>query len=137
AEMTYVPDSMASAYMRRWDSLDKLDPSAVVMRTMDAPVYARRSPRMTFGLTPKMASDLAVGVLCKVDAMRDGSPQERLMAMAIDARARGIVVRQARYSLSGPRADEDSRLAAARVVEGLARAGLVELAPAPFRPGCE
>jgi hypothetical protein len=136
-EMTYLPDSMSSAYVRRWESLDALDPSALVMRTMDAPVYSRRIGRVPRGLTPAMVADLSMGVLCKVDAMREGSSQNRLLAMAIDARADGIIARRARYAPPSPRAVEDRRVTIARVAESFARAGLIELAPAPFRPGCE
>jgi hypothetical protein len=137
AEMTYVPDSMALAYVRRWESSEVLDPSAVVMRTMDAPIFARRGQRAAFGLAPDMISALSTGALCRVDAMREGTSQERLLAMAIDARARGIVVRVARNSPATPLAPEDLRVTTARVAEGFARAGLIELPPAPFRPGCE
>jgi hypothetical protein len=33
--------------------------------------------------------------------------------------------------------EEDARLTTARVAEGFARAGLLELPPAPFRPRCD
>ena len=138
AEMTYLPDSSGAAYVRRWESLDALDPSTIVMRGMDAPVYPRRGSRGTFGLTPAMVRALATGPMCKVEALRDGSPQERLLAMAIDARARGIVMRRSRYTPAGPRAPEDMSVMTARVAEGFARAGLIALPPAPFNPGgCE
>jgi hypothetical protein len=137
-EMTYMPDSLGSAYARRWESLDVLDPSSIVMRTMDTPVLARRGARPVFGLTQPILTSLATGSLCKVNAMREGTPQDRLLAMAVDARAKGIALRRARYSPPvGPREPEDLRLMTARVAEGFARAGLIELPPAPFRPGCE
>jgi hypothetical protein len=136
-EMTWVPDSLSAGYLARWESLDVLDPATLVMRSLDAPVFARRSPRLPFGVAQETASWLSTGVLCRVEAMRDGSPQERLLAMAVDARARGIVVRRARYTPASPRAADDVQLVTARVAEGFARAGLIDLAPAPFRPRCE
>jgi hypothetical protein len=69
--------------------------------------------------------------------MREGTSQERLLAMAVDARAKGIVARRARYTPLGLRAADDLQLVTARVAEGFARAGLIELAPTPFRPRCE
>ena len=153
AEMTYVPDSLTAAYVRRWESLDRLDPSSIVLRAMDAPMITRRAARVPFGFSPAMMTDLATGPLCQVAAMRDGSPQERLLAMAIEARARGIVVRRARYTavanrpawarailgdpLANPDATEDIiRRTIAGVAEGAAAAGLIDLPPAPFRPRC-
>jgi hypothetical protein len=125
-----------TAYVRRWSSLESLDPAAIVMRSLDAPVTSRRAMRPVFGLTREMTTSLATGVLCQVENLRDGTAQERLIAMAIDARARGIVARRARYAPSYVRADVDARGITASVVEGFARAGLIELAPAPFRPRC-
>jgi hypothetical protein len=136
-EMTWVPDSLSAGYLARWESLDVLDPATLVMRSLDAPVFARRSPRLPFGMSQETASWLSTGLLCRVEAMRDGSSQDRLLAMAVDARARGIVVRRARYAPATPRAADDLQLITARVVEGFARAGLIDLAPAPFRPRCD
>jgi hypothetical protein len=137
AEMTYVADSTSADYLRRWSSLDVLDPSTILLRSMDAPILSRRPSRIPHGLTRSMVTALATGGLCRVDAMREGNAQERLLAMAIDARARGIAARHARYSPSGMRVDESLRVTTARVAEGFARAGLIELAPAPFRPRCD
>ncbi|MEO5567011.1 MAG: hypothetical protein ABIR92_00875, partial [Gemmatimonadaceae bacterium] len=89
-----------------------------------------------------------------VEALRKGSAQERLLAMTIDARAKGIVVRRARFTAEGDRpawarailgepmwnprnADDLMRRTTAAVAEGAARAGLFALAPAPFNPGCD
>ena len=64
-------------------------------------------------------------------------PQSEMLDLVIvNGQAKGIIVRRARYSAPGPRLGEDVRLTAARVAEGFARAGLIELAPAPFRPRC-
>jgi hypothetical protein len=154
AEMTWMPDSLASDYVRRWQSLDQLDPSTIVLRMADAPMSMRRGARPVFGVSQSMMTDLATGMLCRMEVLRSGTAQERLIAMAIDARARGIVVRRARYSSPAMRpawaqaalgavpyhpaaADEILRRTTAAVAEGAARAGLIELAPAPFRPGCD
>jgi hypothetical protein len=59
------------------------------------------------------------------------------MAMAIDARAKGIIARRARYSPSLARAEIDPRPTLAAVADGFARVGLIELTPAPFRPRCD
>jgi hypothetical protein len=137
AEMTYVPDSATREYVRRWSTLDALDPATIVSRTMDAPISLGRSRRMPFGLTKGLVAALATGPLCRVDAMREGTAQDRLLALAIEARARGIVVRRARYAPPGPRAADDLLITMARVAESFARAGLIELPPPPFQPGCE
>ncbi|HET9426411.1 MAG TPA: hypothetical protein VFO55_13660 [Gemmatimonadaceae bacterium] len=154
AEMTWVPDSVAEGYTGRWESLDRLDPSTVVMRVLDAPMAIRRLGRAPFGIPSSMMTDLFSAGLCRVDAMRDGSAQERLIAMTIEARARGILVRRARSTaaaarpawarallgdpMAAPRsADEMTRRTIASVAEGVARAGLLDLPPAPFRPRCD
>lgn len=152
-EMAQVPDSAGAGYLARWSSVEAMDPVAVILRAMDTPVISRRTPRIPFGFSASMMTDLATGGLCRVDAMRDGTPQERLVAMAIDARAKGIVIRRARYMPAAERpawaraalgdplvpaaaADEINRRTAASVAEGLARAGLMDFPPAPFRPLC-
>lgn len=136
-EMTWVPDSLFSGYLARWESESALDPATLVMRSLDAPVFNRRSPRVPFGVSAEAVSWLSTGALCRVEAMREGTPQERLLAMAVDARAKGIVVRRARYTPQGLRPADDLQLVTARVAEGFARAGLIDLAPAPFRPRCD
>ena len=137
AEMTYVPDSSGRAYVKRWSSLDLLDPSALVLRTMDAPVISRRGARPFFGVPREIATELSTGMLCQVASLRAGSSQQRLMAMAIDARAKGIIARRARYTPALARAAVDPRPTLAAVAEGFARIGLIELTPAPFRPRCD
>jgi hypothetical protein len=137
AEMTYVPDSISAGFVERWSTPESLDPSTVVQRTLETPIFSRRPGRIPFGLTREMVAQLATGVLCRVDAMRDGTPEERLMTMAIDARARGIVARRSRYTPAYARTDSDLRAMTAAVAEGFGRSGLIELAPAPFRPRCE
>jgi hypothetical protein len=152
-EMVPMPDSASAGYLGRWSSLDAIDPVAVILRAMDTPIVTRRTPRALFGFSPSMMLDLATGGLCRVDAMRDGSPHERVVAMAIDARATGIVARRARYMPPSDRpawaraamgdplvpsdaADEITRRTAASVAEGLGRAGLMDFPPPPFRPRC-
>jgi hypothetical protein len=137
AEMTYVPDSTARAYAARWAELAVLDPAAVVIRTLEAPILSRRGPRPAFGISRQTTVDLATGSLCQLDRLRDGSAQDRLMYLAIEARARGIIARRARYPSSLLRTQTDARVILASVAEGLDRAGLIELAPAPFRPRCD
>jgi hypothetical protein len=137
AEMTYVPDSAAAAYVSRWSALGASDPSTFIMRAMDVPVISRRGARPFFGVSRETARELSTALLCQVAVLRAGSTQERLTAMAIDARAQGIIERRARYAPSLARADVDSRPILASVAESFARAGLIELAPAPFQPRCQ
>jgi hypothetical protein len=153
AEMTWVPDSAASGYVRRWESLELLDPSTVLMRVMDAPVANVRAPRLPFGMPAAVMSDLAAGAVCRIDAMREGSAQERLLAMSVVARARGILQRRARYMAAGTRpawarallgdpmtppgaSDDLLHRTIASVAMGAARAGLLDYPPAPFAPRC-
>jgi hypothetical protein len=153
AEMTWIPDSMAAGYVERWSSLDRLDPSTVVLRVMDAQIGTRRNVRFRGGLPASIAAGLASGAACRVDAMRQGSAQERLVAMTIDARARGILVRRARFMSPAARpawarallgdpmvdphaADDVMRRTVASLVEGAAQAGLLDFPPAPFQPAC-
>jgi hypothetical protein len=135
-ELTAGTDSVRAAFVRRWSTPEDLDPASLVARTMDAAVYMRRYGRTPFGITRDIQIQLGLGLMCRVEAMAAGSAQDRLLKLAIDARAEGMATRRARSNPSSPRRPQDTRLAVASVAEGLARQGLFEFAPAPFRPRC-
>jgi hypothetical protein len=151
AEMTYVPDSLTAEYLKRW-SASAPDLSAVMLRASDAPVAMRRSFRPMLGMG-RFAADLYAAPLCAVDRMRDGSPEQRLVRMAIYARAEGIVRRRARFAPSAAHTDwaqaalgnrlfaqrvtdDMIRRTAVGVADGFGRAGLLSAPPAPFLADC-
>jgi hypothetical protein len=153
AEMTVIPDSIVNGYRSRWELLDQLDPAAVMLRLLEAPVVTRRSGRPPFGLAPATTVALATPNLCLLDQLRSGSPRDQLTAATIEARARGIVLWRARMTpptqrpawahaalgdpLWNPRADDDMlRRTTASVLDGVGRAGFIAIPPAPFRPAC-
>ena len=152
-EMTYLPDSLGKAYVGRWASLERLDPAAVMLRVLDTPMAPRRGMRAPFGFSAETMTELATGSLCRLQALRSGSAHDRLMAMTIEARAKGIVLRRAR-TLETTRpvwaramlgeilwnanaADDVLLRTTAAVVEGVGRADMIELPPTPFRPACK
>jgi hypothetical protein len=152
-EMTALPDSVGAAYLARWNRLDEIDPSVTVLRILDAPVSSRGWGRAWLGFDHALQSSMATGSLCLVDRLASGTAQDRLSAMAVDARAKGIVFRRAhvlspssrpawaRAVLGDPMSNPSSasemlmRMTAA-VAEGAGRAGLIPLPPAPFKPAC-
>jgi len=153
AEMTSIPDSIVRGYLGRWQSLDDLDPAAAMVRLLEAPVTVRRAARSPFGMAPGMTAALTIPGTCRLDRLQSGSARDRLAAATIQARARGIVTRRARLTpdsnrpawahailgdvLWDPGASEDMlRRTSAAVLEGVARAGLIVVAPPPFGPGC-
>lgn len=152
-EMTYLPDSVGQSYLRRWRSLDRIDPSAVMLRALETPVSVRRALRAPFGFSPAVMTELATGSICRLKGLRAGNAQDRLMAMTLEARAKGIVLRRARYSVESTRApwaratlgemlwnpsaaDDVVRRTTAAVIEGAGRARLIDLPPYPFKPDC-
>jgi hypothetical protein len=152
-EMTALPDSIGAGYLARWNRLEEIDPAVTALRILDAPASVRGWGRSWLGFDHGLQTALATGSICLVERLADGSSQDRLAAMVIDARARGIVLRRARFTAPANRpawaravlgepvgdstaAAEMLRRTTAAVAEGAGRAGLIPLPPAPFKPAC-
>jgi hypothetical protein len=92
-QMTFVPDSASDAFRAAWADAAAIDPSLVLRRVFAAPVSFRAMAIANpFDKLP--APPLAV---CMSDDSPEGKAREQLVELAVEARARGIAARRARY----------------------------------------
>ena len=101
--MTYVPDSIRAAFRSQWSDSRIVDPSLLVRRALETPVSWRGVWRAQGPLG--WPAQPAEPQLCSGDASAASRARERLLMMAIDARARGTVERRARYRPAATRPD--------------------------------
>jgi hypothetical protein len=109
AQMTFIPDSARDAFESQWSDPAVIDPTLLVRRVLDTPVSWRivwqqlgRSPN-----TQANASMLgpASTALCPTGKSPEAAARDRLLSLAIDARARGAAIRRARYYPSSMRGE--------------------------------
>lgn len=155
-QMTYISDSIQTAFEGMWADASSLDPVLLVRRVLSTPV-----PRvsMSRGGLAAMLPPLRPS-LCMADRSDESRARERIALLAVRARAKGIVDRRARYRFPGGRSDwvngllglapwshdaadglvASVELALAREVRGVAAGqGVIAAVPATFRsdePGC-
>jgi hypothetical protein len=90
-QMTYVPDSTRAAFRATWADAAAIDPLLVLRRVFTVPVsYRINVASPPFDLLP--APPLA---LCTVEDSPEGKARERLVLLAVEARARGMAERRA------------------------------------------
>jgi hypothetical protein len=93
--MTYLPDSSRSRFASQWSDPAVVDPTLVVRRALEAPVSWRGVPVWS------RRADAFAGLpglpVCAGDESDAAKARESLLMLAVDARARGIAVRRARY----------------------------------------
>ena len=105
-EMTYLPDSVSAAFEAQWSDPLVIDPALLVRRALEAPVSWRGlwQPRGSAGsLAELFAAPLPQ--LCRLDDSPDSRARQSLLMLAVDARARGMAARRARYRSAALRAD--------------------------------
>jgi hypothetical protein len=159
AQMTYVPDSLRESFLTQWADPATVDPVLLVRRVLETPVSWRSVWVRHSGLTaPPSLASTSDPLACLVSGdSPDGRARLRLLHMAVDARARGVALRRARYRFAGPPAPWAKSLLGVvpwspaegeRVVSDLRAAlvnelslsptdqGVVSGAPAMFRNGC-
>ncbi len=104
-EMTLIPDSSRAAFERTWSDPAAIDPAMLVRRVLDTPV----SWRAVWAERDAGARGLAAAPIPAAVCTPDDGPEMRarraLVAMAIDARARGVAERWARHRGAGPAVD--------------------------------
>ncbi|HEX3868624.1 MAG TPA: hypothetical protein VHV78_17805 [Gemmatimonadaceae bacterium] len=154
-EMTYLPDSVRAGFERQWSNPDVVDPALLVRRVLEVPVSWRTAALWSHGSDALGAPPSSV---CAAGSSASARARERLLNLAIDARARGLASRRARYRPSSldPGAARSildlppsSPAAGERLVNGLRAAivaelgsspadhGVVPVAPAIFRSNAE
>ena len=101
--MAYIPDSIRASFEATWSDPGSIDPTLLVRRVLDAPVSTR-------GVTA--SSDDAISAfiaamppkLCTDDNSPEFRARKELLIETIDARARGLATRRARYRSFSARA---------------------------------
>jgi hypothetical protein len=92
--MAYVPDSIRASFEATWADSKTIDPALLVRRVLDVPLW--RAP-----MAPSTGADsfaaLTGPALCIDDRAPEGRARKDLVIAAVDARARGMALRRARY----------------------------------------
>jgi hypothetical protein len=136
-EMTFVPDSTRDRFVSQWADPQTMDPLLVVRRVIETPIVIRRAPSM-IDATPILSTTRPS--VCVADPSDETIARRNLVLMAVDARARGVAARRARYRpvVATPAEGERVRDAVrSAIVNELTTAmsdqGIVPLVPAIFR----
>jgi hypothetical protein len=148
-QMTYLPDTSRAAFASLWSDPDVIDPVVMVRRAAQSPMPWR----IVWG-SGSPAAKLPPAPACAGSDSPQSNARERLLMLALDARARGIAARRARFRWSGAPAgwanglfgvapwspDQGERAVAAlrsalagEVASSLADQGVVPSLPAIFR----
>jgi hypothetical protein len=137
-QMTFVPDSLREDFTARWSDARTVDPVVFVRRVVSAPVSFRLAWSRPIPLPALDDRDL----LCVSGDSPELEARERLMLLAIDARAHGVAVRRARHRrapwdpAAADRLEPLLRMAiAGDLRNSSASQGIVPAVPAPFT-GC-
>jgi hypothetical protein len=109
AQMTFIPDSTRDAFESQWSDPAVIDPTLLIRRVLDSPV-SWRVVWQQLGRSPNSQANAAMlGVpslgLCSTGGSLEAAARDRLLALAIDARARGAAIRRARYNPSSLRGE--------------------------------
>lgn len=102
-QMTYLPDSVRDPFESQWSDASVVDPVLLVRRVLETPAPWRTIWQARSGagsLLPPMQSSVCLG-----DDSPEPRARERLLMIAVDARARGMASRRARFRPANRRAD--------------------------------
>lgn len=100
--MTHLPDSIRRPFEAQWADPRRIDPTLLVRRVLETPLSARAgAPKST---TPTWLSTVAP-VACSIDDSPETKAREKLLMLAVDARAEGVTARRARYRPSSMKPD--------------------------------
>lgn len=136
-EMTYVPDSVRLGFESQWSDPQVVDPLLLVRRALETPVVRRAAGAWQVGSAA--VAMLPPAQLCTSDRSPQSRARESLLMMTIDARARGMAMRRARYRPVGARLSWANSVLGAvpfspdegeHVVDGLRSAIIAELTTA-------
>jgi hypothetical protein len=134
-QMTFLPDSVRAPFESQWSDASVVDPVLLVRRALETPISWRAVWQGRTGagsLLPPLQPSL-----CLTADSPEAWARERLLMVTIDARARGIATRRARFRPAALRADwANSVLGAApfdrdegeRLISGIRAAILGQLA---------
>jgi len=103
-QMTYVSDTARATFAAAWADPETLDPTILVRRVLETPVAWRfggggtRPNRATLPASPQPA-------VCSLGSSSEAKARRHLLALAVDARARGALMRRARFYPASMRYD--------------------------------
>jgi hypothetical protein len=102
-QMTYLPDSVRDPFESQWSNAGVVDPVLLVRRVLETPVSWRAAWQWRAGAGSLLPS--AESSVCVSDDSPESRARERLLLLAVDARARGVASRRARFRPASMRAD--------------------------------
>jgi hypothetical protein len=98
-----VPDSLRATFEVAWADASIVDPVVMVRRVLETPVSWRGlSSRVGHA---QIALPIGSVAACLPALTPEAQARQRLLVLAVDARARGAAVRRARFYSSNARAD--------------------------------
>jgi len=93
--ITYVPDSIRVAFESEWSDPRSIDPMLLVRRALDTPVSWRAASTWSASVDSLLPANMTQ--LCMPDDSPELRARKNLLMLAIDARARGMALRRARF----------------------------------------
>jgi hypothetical protein len=134
-QMTFLPDSVRDPFESQWSDASVVDPVLLVRRVLETPVSWRAVWQAQSG-SGALLPALQPSICLNTDSP-ETQARERLLMLAVDARARGIAARRARFRPANLRADWAnsvlgevpwSREEGERLIDGIRAAILEQLA---------
>jgi hypothetical protein len=101
--IAYVPDSIRASFESVWSDPRTVDPVMLVRRVLETPVSWRAAGQWAGGAFADSLLPSRAGELCVLDDSPEFRVRKNLLMLAVDARARGMAVRRARYRPWGGR----------------------------------
>ena len=98
--MTYLPDSVVAGFEAQWADPANVDPTLLVRRALETPIPFRSNGQLhALRSTVAAAASLppAAARICVASDDPEMHERANLLMLAVDARARGIARRRARY----------------------------------------
>ncbi len=101
-QMTYVSDTARGTFSAAWADPETLDPTILVRRVLETPVALRlawaRPHHPALPPSPQPA-------LCSLGSSGEAKARRHLLSLAVDARARGTLLRRAKFLQASMRYD--------------------------------
>jgi hypothetical protein len=91
--MAYVPDSISASFAATWADPGSIDPTLLVRRVLDMSITSRP----VVGRVKAVELPEAGQEICLDGRAPEAEARKSLLILAVDARARGIALRRARY----------------------------------------
>jgi hypothetical protein len=93
--IAYVPDSIQVGFAETWSDARTLDPVQLIRRVLETPISWRSAWQWSSG--PDSLLPPRVAQLCTTDDSPELRARKSLLMLAVDARARGVIQRRARF----------------------------------------